>query len=453
MFHPPSRPPSSRRYSRRETLWLLSLTTAGWASSSLLSGCSVNPVTGEQQLMLMSPAQELAVDRQHAPQQFSNDFGAVQDEALNRYLTRVGQEMAQLSHRPQVPYNYRAVNATHVNAYTFPAGSTAVTRGILLEMQNEAELAALLGHELGHVNARHAAQRQTRSLFTQLGLSGIGYLSSYYSQTAGMLVNSLGGVTSKALLSSYSRDDERQADALGMAYMAKGGHNPAGMVGLMELLSAQSKQKPNALETMFATHPMSRERLSTAKRRFQESYRNHQAAPNNRARYMDHTATIRAQKPTIEWIQKADTALANKQVSQAESCLAKALKSTEDDYTALVKMAKIQLAKGDARGAKRYVELAKHSYPNEAQALHVAAITNLTSGNPSAAHEDLLAYERVVPGNPQTTFLQGKALDDMQRPSEAARYYRAYLRRGSRDAYSHYAQQRLQQWSQTNPQP
>ncbi|MEG3639898.1 M48 family metalloprotease [Magnetococcus sp. PR-3] len=444
---------SSRQhlYSRRKAMQLMAMTTAGIATPPLLSGCSVNPVTGEKQLMLMSESQELALDRKHAPQQFSNDYGSIQNKALNHYIAEVGGAMASTTHRPKVPYNYRAVNATHVNAYTFPAGSMAITRGILLEMENESELAGLLGHELGHVNARHAAQRQTRSLFTKLALAGAGMASSHYNKTAGMLVSSLGGIASKALLASYSRDDERQADALGMQYMARSGHNPEGMVGLMELLSEKSKHKPNALETMFSTHPMSRARMATAKRRFTNSYRTHGDAPLHRTRYMDHTASVRAQRQTIELIQKADEALGKKQVKTAERYLRSALKKDEDDYTALLKMAKVQLAKGNKQDAKHFADLAKQAYPQEAQALHVAAIVNLTQGNPAAARSDLQAYEQRLPGNPQTLFLHAQALDDMNQKRSASRYYLDYLRTTRQGAYAQHAQQRLLQWGVLKP--
>ena len=116
--------------SRRDFLKLTSVATAGAAISSTIVGCAVDPVTGEKQLVLMSEQQEIAVDEQQSPHQFSSDYGVVQDRELNNYLREVGDTLASRSHRPQMPYNYQVVNATYVNAYTFPAGSMATTRGI-----------------------------------------------------------------------------------------------------------------------------------------------------------------------------------------------------------------------------------------------------------------------------------------------------------------------------------
>ena len=146
---------------RREFMWMLSMSAAGAAS-----GCAFDPVTGRSQLMLVSESQEIQMDRQHSPKQYSADYGLTQDAALNRYVEGVGRALVPHTHRPGMPYAFRAVNAIYVNAYAFPGGSIAVTRGILLDLDNEAALAALLGHELGHVNARHTAEQMSKSQVT-----------------------------------------------------------------------------------------------------------------------------------------------------------------------------------------------------------------------------------------------------------------------------------------------
>lgn len=147
-------------YSRREFLALSALAAAGF-----LAGCAINPVTGQKQLMLVSEAWEIEVDQQNAPHQFSTDYGTLQDDALNQYLHQVGREMAPQTHRPEMPYSFQGVNATYINAYAFPGGSIAATRGILLSLESEAELAALLGHEMGHEYAKRPPYGKRRSSF------------------------------------------------------------------------------------------------------------------------------------------------------------------------------------------------------------------------------------------------------------------------------------------------
>ena len=139
MGHNPSAILKNCALSRRDFLWLSSMAAAGW-----LLSCATNPVTGKSQLMLVSEDQEIQIDKQYAPYQFSADYGTVQDKALNSYVDRTGKNIATRTHRTHMPYNFHAVNATYVNAYAFPGGSIACTRGILLSLENEAELAALL---------------------------------------------------------------------------------------------------------------------------------------------------------------------------------------------------------------------------------------------------------------------------------------------------------------------
>src|SRR5574343_1387199 len=158
------------RISRRQVLWLI--------GASALSGCATSPVGGGSILVGMSEDEEKAVDQKVAPQQFSQDLGAVQDGPINQYLTDVGQRLHSKSHRPQMPYSYRVLNANYVNAYTFPGGAMGVTRGMLVDLDNAAELAGLLGHELGHVNARHAAQRQGKAMVTQVAMTGVNIIGA-----------------------------------------------------------------------------------------------------------------------------------------------------------------------------------------------------------------------------------------------------------------------------------
>ena len=241
---------AEKTMNRREFLWLSSLAAAGFAA-----GCATNPVTGKSQLMLVSEDQEIQIDRQYSLFQFSADYGAVQDKNLNDYVDRTGKNMAASTHRTQMPYSFRVVNANYVNAYAFPGGSIACTRGILLSLDNEAELAALLGHELGHVNARHTAEQMSKGMLTQAVLGGLAAAAGTQGALYGNIASQLGQIGAGALLASYSRDNERQADSLGMEYMVRSGYSSQGMVGLMEMLQSTGKHQPSAIELMFATHP------------------------------------------------------------------------------------------------------------------------------------------------------------------------------------------------------
>jgi len=197
--------------SRRRLLKLLGLGTGALATGQWLSGCAIDPVTGKQQLMMMSEGQEIDIDRQRSPYQFSSDYGVIQDSSINSYLRRVGKELGSRSHRPQMPFSFRGVNAAYINAYAFPGGSVAVTRGMLVELESEAELAGLLGHEIGHVCARHTAEQASKGMIANIFMAGATLATSAAGYGgASDLVQNLGGLSAGALLASYSRDNERE---------------------------------------------------------------------------------------------------------------------------------------------------------------------------------------------------------------------------------------------------
>jgi predicted Zn-dependent protease len=426
---------------RRQFLWFSSLAAAGFAA-----GCATNPVTGKSQLMLVSEDQEIQIDQQYSPYQFSADYGVTQDQALNRYIDRTGKKMGAQTHRAHLPLNFHVVNATYVNAYAFPGGTIACTRGILLSLENEAELAALLGHELGHVNARHTAEQMSKGMLTQAVVGGLSAVAGAAGSGYGSLASQLGQIGAGALLASYSRDNERQADALGMEYMVKSGYSADGMVGLMEMLNSLGKHKPSSIELMFATHPMSAERYQTVVQSAATEYKSAKGQPLYRERYMDNTARLRARKGAIEAMQKGDQALAQKKYSDAESQYRQALKLAPQDYTALVVMSKIQLMQKKWAVGRQYAEMAQKVYPGEAQAYHLSGFAKIQLKDYQGALEEFNSYDRVLAGNPNTLFFKGYAYEGMQKYREAGSQYNRYLQVVQQGDYARHAYQRLQQW-------
>jgi len=298
----------STLFSRRDFLQLSSLTAACY-----LVGCATNPVTGRSQLMLVSEEQETSIDKKNSPFQFSQDYGISQDRGLNSYLDLTGKNIAAYTHRPDVVYSFYAVNAVYANAYAFPGGTIGITRGILVSLSSEAELAALLSHEMGHVNARHTAQQMSKGTLLQGLVSGLSIYAGTKGRLYGQLASQIGSLGAGTLLASYSRDHERQADELALEYMTKAGYNPTGMMDLMDMLQSTSEHNPNLIELMFSTHPMSSERYDDAKKNIRIHYYNMEDSPFYRERYMDNTAKLRSMKSAIEEMQKGEKQLRKKQ--------------------------------------------------------------------------------------------------------------------------------------------
>jgi predicted Zn-dependent protease len=425
---------------RREFLACSALTSA-----ALFTGCAIDPVTGRQQLMMVSPDQELAIDRQYSPHQISGDYGDVQDSNLIAYVDGVGRGVARFTHRPQMPYRFHPVNATYVNAYAFPGGTIGITRGILLGLPSEAALASLLGHEMGHVNARHTAEQMTKGTLTNLILAGasayIGSRTGY-----GRLASDLGRVAGGALLAHYSRDNEREADALGLKYMVDAGYGPQGQVELMELLRSLHKKRPSALDLMFATHPMSEERYQTVVQAVGGMPAAVRDLPLHRERHMDNTASLRALGDVIEQLQKGEKSLAGKKYGEAESHFAAALKKAPGDYAGMLMMSRCQLALERFGEMDRYAEEAKAAYPGEAQAYKMGGLAKMLRKRYEAAYADFSRFDELLPGNPEIFFYKGLALEKMGRRDEAAGQYKQYLQRVNRGQNAQHAAQRLREW-------
>lgn len=430
-----------RRYTRREFLTLSMLVSAGF-----VAGCATNPVTGEKQLMLVSEDWEIQVDRQNSPHQFSTDYGTLQDDTLNRYIGQVGASMVPHTHRPKMPYSFQGVNATYINAYAFPGGSIAATRGILLSLESEAALSALLGHELGHVNARHTAEQMSKGMLLQAVAGGIGAYAGTKGDIYGQLASQLGMLGAGALLASYSRDNEREADRLGMTYMVRTGYGIEGFLDLMSMLNGLQKGHADAVSLLFATHPMSQERYDTAVSLANSEFRYAKGKKINRERFMDNTAGLRRMKPAILAFQQGDEFMAKKAYDKAESSFQKGLEIAPSDYAGLVMMAKCQYAQKKYERALRFSEEAKRVYPREAQAHHLSGLSRIRLKRFDQAVEDFTAYEKKLPGNPNTIFYRGYAYEGMENRQKSAKDYYQYLQQVQEGDRARYAYGRLVQW-------
>lgn len=221
------------------------------------SACATNPVTGERQLALISESQEIQMG-QEAAAQAEQSIGLVENQALQNYVHRIGTTMAAQSERPALPWTFRVVDDPTPNAFALPGGYIFVTRGILGLMNSEAELAGVLGHEIGHVTARHSVTLLSRAQIAQLGL-GLG--SIFVPQIAEF--GQLAGAGLQLLFLSYGRDAERQADDLGFRYALEQNYDVREMVNMFAQLQRSSEaagQSP--LPTWLASHPYPEERIA-----------------------------------------------------------------------------------------------------------------------------------------------------------------------------------------------
>ena len=226
------------------------------------ASCARNPVTGKRELALVSEAQEIQLGQQSA-KQVEATMALVPDQALQQYVSQVGMRLARASERPDLPWSFRVIDDPTPNAFALPGGPIYVTRGILALMEDEAELATVLGHEIGHITARHSVQQMSQQQLAQLGL-GVGMiLSPELAQFGDLAAQGLG-----LLFLKYGRDDERQADDLGFRYALAQNYDvreQGDIFASLQRISAQSGA--SGIPSWMSTHPDPGERVQAAERR------------------------------------------------------------------------------------------------------------------------------------------------------------------------------------------
>ena len=257
--------------------------------ATLLSGgCATNPVTGDQDFVLMSEEQEISLGREYSAK-ITRETAVYEDEELARLVQRIGEQVAANSHRPELVYRFTVLDSDQVNAFALPGGYIYITRGLLAYLNSEAELAAVLGHEIGHVTARHSVRQHSASTMT-------GILGAVLSASTGVQgVSDLSRLAGTAIVRGYGREHELEADRLGAEYLARTGYDPAAMlevVGVLKdqeafdkLVAEQEDREPRAYHGLFSTHPDN-------DKRFQEvvaaadKYRKPGSSRINRERYL-----------------------------------------------------------------------------------------------------------------------------------------------------------------------
>jgi predicted Zn-dependent protease len=232
-----------------------------------LAGCAQNPVTGQQDFVMMSEAQEISLGRQ-ADADVRKQYKVYPNHTLQTYVDRVGQDLAKHSHRNNLRYRFTVLDSPEINAFALPGGYVYITRGIMAYLNSEAEMAAVLGHEIGHVTARHGVRQQSASQATNLGIQLASILvPELNNQAFHDVSNLLGG----ALLSGYGREHELESDRLGAQYLARTEYDPQAMIRVVGVLknqelfdaeiAKQEGREPRRYHGTFATHPDNDTRL------------------------------------------------------------------------------------------------------------------------------------------------------------------------------------------------
>ena len=249
----------------RRFLHLLSVLLLAAAALGV-GGCSTNPATGRMQFQMLSVEQEVAMGESSMPELISEYGGRVQNEAVNEYVTQIGSLLAQQTEAdyPNLPWEFIVLDSEIVNAFALPGGKVFISRGLLVQLDDEAELAGVLGHEIGHVVAEHVDERMSRAMLLELGVAITG------ATTESDLATYAAGLFGNGYILHFGRSQESESDVLGMRYMTRAGYDPAALLGVMEVLDELSAG--NKQPEFLSTHPHPETRMETINDELRKNY-------------------------------------------------------------------------------------------------------------------------------------------------------------------------------------
>jgi beta-barrel assembly-enhancing protease len=393
-----------------------------------LAGCAVNPVTGKQQVIIDSPAQDLATGaKNYTPSQQAQGGKYVVDQGLTAYVNKVGKKLAAVSDVPNLPYEFVVLNNDVPNAWALPGGKLAINRGLLVQLEDEAQLAAVLGHEIVHTAARHGASQNTGNVLVGAGvlLAGVA-VSTKKPEYAVLAVGAL-GVGANAWNAKYSRDHELEADKYGISYMVKAGYDPEAAVELQELFVRMAeKQDTNWLEGLFSSHPPSRDRVAANRSELTKYPKN---GVRNKEAFDRAMAQVRQDKLAYKNYEDSLKAAKDKQYDKALSLVDSAIAQQPKENLFWEMKGKLLLQQDKNKEALAALDKAIQTNPEYFRPYIYRGMAYKELGNNSLAERDLVASQRLLPTQMASEQLGDIALARGNR-SAAAAYYQQVIEGG-----------------------
>jgi predicted Zn-dependent protease len=389
-------------------------------SVTALGGCAVNPVTGKNEVAFVSESQELALGKQnYGPYRQAQGGDYVIEPELTRYVQSVGDRLARASDR-KLPYEFSILNDSTPNAWALPGGKIAFNRGLLVELRSEAELAAVLAHEIVHAAARHSAQSMERGVFLQGALiaAGVALGDSSY-RDIGMMGAGLGAQLTNQ---KFGRDDESEADRYGMLYMARAGYDPAAAVRLQETFVRLSEgRESNWLEGLFASHPPSRARVEA--NRAELARLGNPGGEVGEDRYQKAIARLKRSKPAYAAYDEARAAAERGDLNGALAKLDKAIRIEPQEAAFYSLRGEIKSAQKNGRAALKDLDRAVALNPGYFRPLLVRGMTRSELADLPGARRDLERSVALLP-TAEGYYGLGRAAELSGRREEAVRYFR-----------------------------
>ncbi len=387
-----------------------------------LNGCAVNPVTGERQLSLISESQEISMGKEQYKPTVQLQGGLYQaDPELTDYVQSVGQKLAAVSDRPDLPYEFVILNSSVPNAWALPSGKIAINRGLLTKLEDEAQLASVLGHEITHAAARHSVQRMQQGMILNAGIAGLGIALSDNDYAS--LIMGGAALGSQLTMAQYSQGNELEADHYGVEYMVKAGYDPQAAVELQQIFVKLAEGNSSSwVDGLFASHPPSQERVRANQALVDKlgnpgGYRGEQV-------YDKKLAYLRSKQPAYDAQDEALKMANEGNMDAALEKVNKAIKIEPKEPAFYALRGQILKEQGKKDAAQKDFDKAVSLYPEMFSYRLYRGLGYLDADKVSAARTDLEAANKVVPT--AIAYLRlGDIAVKQNRKEEAAQYYAA----------------------------
>ena len=402
----------------------LRLVCAVLATALLAAGCGVNPVTGSSELSFVSEQEEIRIGQsQYGPAQQSQGGVLNLYPELSAYVSRVGMSLARVSERPELPYEFVVLDNSVPNAWALPGGKIAVNRGLLYELDDEAQLAAVLGHEIVHAAARHGAKQQEKGTLLNIGLAVLGVATAGTGfQDLAMQGAQMGGAL---VQTRYGREAELESDRFGMQYMARAGYDPQGAVALQQrFVQLSDGKQPAGFGALFASHPPSQERVDTNRR---TAAKLGAGGRDGRADFQRATAQLKRDRPAFQAYEKGVVAMNQSKHADALRHAREAIRLQERaaqfHELAGAAHARLDQPAEAIRSLNRAVALNQRYY----RPYLLRGSLHLKRGNLDVAKEDLTVANKLLP-TADATFGLGEIAQKEGDTETALRCYDAVAR-------------------------
>lgn len=410
--------------------------------ATLVVACGTNPVTGKSEIQFVSESQEIKIgEKNYAPSRQAEGGDMEVMPELTAYVNEVGQKLAKVAvaeTKRDLPYEFKVLNNSVPNAWAMPGGKIAVNRGLLTELKNESELAAVLGHEIVHAAARHGAKAQERGTLMQAGMAvaQVGaVVGGVDSNVAGLALAGT-GIGLQAVQMKYGRDQELQSDEYGTKFMKLAGYDPTGAVTLQETfvrISNEKGAKSGFFDRMFASHPPSIERVEKNKALVAKLGAGGEVGEHE---YQTRIAALTNAKPAYEKFDQASAALKKKEYPKAAGLASEATKLLPVEGRFHELAGEIELAQKHYKEAIPHYEQAIQYNPNYYGSYLGGGIAQFESGNKGKGQEWLKRSNELLPTQPAAYYL-GKFAQERGDKTAALQFYKSAA--GSESSYGQLA--------------